>query len=492
METLIFFGVVVVVMVMYTLAAGNPLGHSGAFRRRRLMNWLPLGMTYAFLYMGRYNLTVAKNALGGLMPVEDFGIIFGVGTVTYGFSFLLNGPLTDKIGGRKAMLIGSFGAAVMNALLGVVTYLVLTRPDMELDVKVVFSAAYALNMYFQSFGAVAIVKVNSNWFHVRERGGIGGIFGVLISSGIYFAFDWGKAIVEAVQVDPGKELSFFQTTLRQMLVDSDVAMSPTWWVFFVPSAILFTFAVITLVMVRETPSGAGLEDIKTGDASESEGADQDAGPFKVLVKILTNPIVLTIAFIEFCSGVLRQGIMQWFLIFGHDFGLEGNNFVYDHWGLVLAVVGASGGMIAGLLSDKVFGSRRGPVAALLYAGMLIVVIWMAFVLLGFDPAEFSATDGLLLGLAAALGSLCVIGVHGMLSGTATMDFGGKKAAGTAVGIIDGFVYLGTAVQSFSLGYITKWDWSYWPVFLVPFAIIGLVLARRIWKAIPEAAGKSAH
>ena len=38
------------------------LGHSDAFRRRRVANWLPLGMTYAFLYMGRYNLKVSQGA----------------------------------------------------------------------------------------------------------------------------------------------------------------------------------------------------------------------------------------------------------------------------------------------------------------------------------------------------------------------------------------------------------------------------------------------
>ena len=48
-------------------------------------------------------------------------------------------------------------------------------------------------------------------------------------------------------------------------------------------------------------------------------------------------------------------------------------------------------------------------------------------------------------------SMAVIGVHGMLSGTASMDFGGKKNVGVAVGIIDGFVYLGTAVMSFTYG-----------------------------------------
>jgi OPA family glycerol-3-phosphate transporter-like MFS transporter len=50
--------------------------HSTQFRIRRFLNWFPMGLTYAFLYMGRYNLTVSKNALGSLMTKEEFGIIF--------------------------------------------------------------------------------------------------------------------------------------------------------------------------------------------------------------------------------------------------------------------------------------------------------------------------------------------------------------------------------------------------------------------------------
>ncbi|HNS72622.1 MAG TPA: MFS transporter, partial [bacterium] len=82
---------------------GKPL-HSSAYRWRRFLNWFPLGLTYAFLYMGRYNLTVSKNALGELMTKADFGAIFGAGTLTYAFAFLINGPLTDRIGGKRAML----------------------------------------------------------------------------------------------------------------------------------------------------------------------------------------------------------------------------------------------------------------------------------------------------------------------------------------------------------------------------------------------------
>src|SRR5215475_3310438 len=183
----------------------NPLEHKRWFLTRRFINWFPLGMTYAFLYMGRYNLNVCKNALGSLMSKEDFGLIFAAGTVTYALSFLVNGPLVDKIGGKKGIIIAAVGASLANAVLGVLAYLV-AMGQLKMNLVVAFSAIYALNMYFQSYGAVSIIKVKAYWFHVRERGVFGAIFGTLISFGVYFAFDWGQAIVEMTKANPTGEL----------------------------------------------------------------------------------------------------------------------------------------------------------------------------------------------------------------------------------------------------------------------------------------------
>ena len=95
------------------------LGHSDAFRRRRLFNWFPLGMTYAFLYFGRYNINEATSALGKLTDNSAFGTIFGIGAAVYGVSFLINGPLTDRLGGRTTILISAGGVSVANAAMGV-------------------------------------------------------------------------------------------------------------------------------------------------------------------------------------------------------------------------------------------------------------------------------------------------------------------------------------------------------------------------------------
>lgn len=446
-------GLLIVVTIFLMRLPKVDVGHTDAFRRRRVLNWLPLGLTYAFLYMGRYNLTAFMDA-GGITGAE-FGEIFGVGAAVYGLSFILNGPLTDRFGGRRAILVAAAGSAVMNALMG---YLVIA--DVSGNKVLYMSILYGGNMYFQSFGAVAIVKVNSAWFHLRERGVFGGIFGILISLGIYFAFDWGRMIAEAL---------------------------PLQWVFFIPAIILGVFWCIDFPLVRNHPSEAGHLDFDAGDASSG-----DDGPrlpaLTVIKRMLTSPVIITIALIEFCSGFLRNAIMHWYRSFAKGVGIT-ENFIYEHWGMMLCMAGIMGGMFAGVISDRVFGSRRGPVAAVLYAIMLVGAI----VLIPFLQSPLAV------GWIVVTMSMAIIGVHGMLSGTASQDFGGKKNAGVAVGVIDGFVYLGTMSQAFVLGRVLPAKgsaesadlsaWNIWPIAMIPAALIGLVLAIRVWNARPTAHAK---
>lgn len=467
---------VVVIIVISRLPRVEGLGHTEEFRRRRVMNWLPLGLTYAFLYMGRYNIKVSQHAFGDidfggspLMTNQDFGFIFMVGTFVYGGSFLLNGPLTDKYGGKFSILVGAGGSAAMNLLMGLCTWSVLNDgPGADLigsNLRVLFAVLYGMNMYFQSFGAVAIVKTNAPWFHVRERGVFGAIFGILISLGVYFAFDWGYMIIS----------------------NFDLEM-----VFLIPTILLAVFWCLDLAFVENTPGEAGLTDFHTGDASAGDDGPQ-LGAVEVFKLMFRNPLIITIASVEFCSGFLRQAIMQWFRSYAKQtndvLGLK-ESFVYDNWGMLLCCAGIMGGVFAGVISDRVFQSRRGPVAGILYGGMLIGAIVMVF-----------TYDTPFLPWLVVIMSMFVIGVHGMLSGTASMDFGGTKNVGVAVGIIDGFVYAGTGVMSLLYIYILPNDadktvaadpqnWVGWPISMIPISLIGLVLALKLWNAKPKPKGSA--
>jgi MFS transporter, OPA family, glycerol-3-phosphate transporter len=443
------------------------LGHSPAFRRRRLLNWLPLGLTYSFLYFGRYNI---KQFQGIGLTESEYGAVFGFGSAVYGLAFLLNGPLTDRWGGRATILISAAGSGFANAVMGYMAY---SGNTFGMSTATAFTLAFAVNMYFQSFGAVSIVKVNAAWFHLRERGTFGGIFGILISLGLFFAFDIGKRITEEMYVE---------------------------WLFWIPAAILALFFVLSSLFVRNQPSDAGHADFDLGDATRAEGGVQ-LTVVQVFVKLLTHPVILVISFIELCSGFLRQAILQW----GPDFGkgvVPKGSFVFENWGMVSCVAGITGGMFAGAISDHLFNSRRSPVSAVLY-GIMIAGSVMIIPLFS-HPAY--------VGWVVAAMSMAIIGVHGMLTATASADFAGKKNTGMAVGIIDGFVYLGSTAQSFLYGaYLPASkirdandclvsnpaardvdNWHVWPYAMIPVAVIGFVLALRIWNAKPKPGGGGGH
>jgi OPA family glycerol-3-phosphate transporter-like MFS transporter len=469
---------VVVAIVISRLPKVEGLDYTQAFRFRRVRNWLPMGLLYAFLYMGRYNLKASQrafneiaNSMGdALMGNAEFSTIFGIGTAVYGFAFIINGPLTDRIGGKAAMLIGAAGALLMNFLMGLSTIFVTGQSEAGVMIGnnfvTILSILYAVNMYFQSFGAVAIVKVNAPWFNVRERGVFGAIFGILISLGIYFAFDWSYFILDHFSIE---------------------------WVFFAPTVLLFIFWILVFLLVKNTPAEAGHPKLDTGDATS--GDDSPRLPaVQVFKKMLKNPIIMTIACIEFCSGFLRQAIMQWFPTFAKQTNetlLLDSSFVRENWGMLLCCAGIMGGVFAGVISDRVFQSRRGPVAGILYLMMAIGAIFMTF-----------SYQSMMIGGTVIAMSLFVIGVHGMLSGTASMDFGGAKNAGTAVGIIDGFVYMGTATMALTYGIVLPEaqpgpdnqlvgpatdpnNWISWPIAMIPIAVIGFFLALRIWNAKPK-------
>lgn len=464
--------------------------HSADYKLRRFLNWFPMGLAYALLYMGRYNLTVAKSALGDeLMSKAQFGTIFAIGAWVYGFSFLISGPLTDKLGGRATMLLGTAGALLVNALMGVMLY-GQANWGWSFNLVGMFTVLYALNMHFQSYGAVAIVTVKAPWFHVRERGTFSTMFGIMIASGILFAFDWGFAIVEATRATLAPEKFGLWAKIASALVPGGRGVDENWWLFFAPALML---AVVWLVMYKylcDSPSQAGFDDFDTGEEAISHDGKR-LPVLQVFKKIVTHPVLMVVCGIEFCSGILRNGIMHWYPLFAAEVGFKKTFFVPQNWGLVLFLAGIAGSVMTGWASDKLFQSRRAPMAGILYGVMAACGLVMAFTL---DKNHWY------LGACVILMSTAVIGVHGILSGTSTTDFGGAKNSGAAVGIVDGMVYLGTGLQSVIIGSITPTgeaakdpnNWFWWPVILVPFSLAGFAMSLKIWHALPKKVKKLEH
>src|SRR3954454_3898693 len=105
-----------------TASTATGAGHSypPGFRPSRGVNWVVLGLTYASYYMCRYNFRFATPGM-----VEEFGFnkfqitgILSAWSIAYGTGQLVNGLLTDRIGGRAALLIGATGTIIINLIFG--------------------------------------------------------------------------------------------------------------------------------------------------------------------------------------------------------------------------------------------------------------------------------------------------------------------------------------------------------------------------------------
>lgn len=425
--------------------------HTKEFVARRTQNWFVLGLTYAAMYMARYNFPLANKALSDTYGWDraQVGLIITTATLIYGLSALFNGPLADRIGGRRAMLIGAAGAFIFNLMFGLGAYLgVLGTGPVLLGY---LATMWTLNMYFQSYSALALIKVNSGWFHVSERGVFSAIFGSMIQSGRFLVF--------------------------LLLGAPFVALLPWQWKFFIPAAIVLLMAVFTFLVVRDSPADAGLDEFDPQDATSG---DTEKITFRYVArKVFTNPIAITIAAAEFCTGLVRGGFEQWFPRYMQEVQhLELSNPIFQRNALIIVGAGILGAFVAGYASDKLFSHRRPPVA---FIGYVIQVVCLFIV--------WKAPSMNLVVLAFVLNSMAISMVHSMLSGTASMDFGGKRAAASAAGMFDGMQYVGQSCVGWGMGMLIDiYGWGAWGSSMIGFAAAGGIMMLFLWNARPGRGG----
>jgi len=429
--------------------------HDARFRFRRAQNWLTLGFTYAAMYMARYNFGFANKSLSDTYgwSKAQIGTIISAATLVYGVSALLNGPIADRFGGRRAMLIGASGAVLFNLAFGLGAYLGFLGTGGVL--LAYLGTVWTLNMYFQSYSALALIKVNSGWFHVSERGVFSAIFGSMIQS--------GRAAVFA------------------LMTLSVVVALPWQWKFFLPAVIVAGMALLTFLVVQDTPEDAGLEPFDPQDATSGETEAITLG--YVARRVFTQPVTLAIASAEFCTGLVRKGFEEWFPRYMQEAQhLALDSPVFKTGAMAIVLAGIAGAFLAGTLSDWVFRSRRPPVAFIGYAIQIacLAVIWRA-------PSRTAII------VAFTLNSLAISMVHSMLSGTASMDFGGKRAAATAAGLFDGMQYIGGSLTGFGLGLLLdRFGWGVWAPSMIGFAAIGALIMLGLWNARPKAHAAAGH
>ncbi len=429
--------------------APSPAG----FKPRRGMNWGIIGLMYASYYMCRYNFRFATPGMAEEFGfnAEDISNIFAIWSLAYGTGQLVNGLISDRLGGRTIMFVGAIGTIAMNFVFGFSPFVTTVST---------FGLIALMNAWFQSMGAPGMIKMNAAWFNRTERGTFSGIFGIMIQLGQFAINNWAPLI-----------LAGFSLTIFGM----SWVVAPGHWrlMFILPPFVTAGVALMLAFTVKEEPAQANF-----GEAVEDE-LDNTAGTRVSIAEsfatIFRHPLVWFYAVAYASTGAVRHSSDQLsILYFQEQLGLD----LTDRppaifWTMNLMPLAAViGSIAAGWVSDRFFKGQRSPVAMALYfteacvIGIAATVVIKGFV--GPTPA------GIFLGCTfLVLASLTVNSTHSIVGAAAPMDIGGKKFAGFAAGVIDSFQYYGAALSFFITGrMITAYGWDAWYPVMVCFALMG--------------------
>ena len=415
------------------------VAHPPGFRPRRGLNWAFIGLLYTSFYMCRYNLPLAsseiRNEFG--FTKAQIGSIITTALLAYACGLILNGLLADRLGGKRAMLIGAAGTIIMNVTFGVASFWGLLW---------LFVLIRGIDGYMQAFGAPGMVKINAAWFRHNERGGFAGIFGFMINLGRFGINNLGAALLAGF---------VFLGLIR---------IPPLhWrWLFWVPAGIALVIAVCMALIVKNTPEQAGFPPVNPHEETGGHVEVRVTDIFKVIAR---NPVVWIVACAYACTGAVRQGIDQWFPLFMRE--VHHVNFESAQFQILAAsipFVASVGSLISGFVSDKLFHGRRAPVAAFLY--FLETAIILA-------AAQFHSVNAAIVFL--VLISLTANSTHSIVGAAAPMDIGGARMAGSAAGVIDSFQYFGGSLAGYFLGALLDKSWGNYFYFMAPFGVIGGVL-----------------
>jgi OPA family glycerol-3-phosphate transporter-like MFS transporter len=322
---------------------------------------------------------------------------------------------------------------------------------------------WGINGYFQSFGALSIVKVNAQWFHVLERGTFAGVFGVLIRLGLVLAFSG---------------VPFILTRL------------PLRYAFWLPGTFVAVMFVVNLLWMRDSPRDVGWPDMDTGEGDVDDG--KPASLKLVLGRVFASRATWLIALCSMMIGMVRKSVVDsWYPKYFRETYMSGHGALADYWpyeGAVwgIALFGIAGGFAFGIASDRLYAGRRAPVITYGFVGMAGTLCLLGLSGgLGLGPWAAALCLGLL--------SFFVNGAHGMVGGAASMDFGGRKAAATAAGMFDGMQYLASSLVGVGMGRVLdRWGWAAWPWVPIPFACIGALLISRLWNVTAGATTRRQH
>ncbi|MCP4753611.1 MAG: MFS transporter [Proteobacteria bacterium] len=376
--------------------------------RYRWIIFVILALAYLFVYFHRLSLSVVANDL-----VKDFettasvmGLLGSVYFYCYALMQLPAGLLADSLGPRKVVTFSLLVAAVGSLVFGF-------APNIEVAFVGRVLVGLGVSMVF-----IPTMKILSQWFRTHEFASMSGILNAVGGAGVLTA-----TLVLALMTGwLGWRLSF------ELI-----------------GAVTLVVVGLAWLVVRDRPTDLGWPGVIELDRSES--AD------------VSSPEAIPL--LEGMRGVFKEKffwpVAVWFFLdcgifFGFG-GLWAGPYLMDVYGMDKSEAGAVLSMIAwgmivgspliGLLSDKVFKSRK----KLLILCMAILTALFAF--LNLYPAGLSRLVLYVVFLVFSVTSSSIV----IMAFTTAKELFPVEIAGTSVGAVNLFPFLGGAVFMPLLGWV---------------------------------------
>jgi len=369
----------------------------------------------------------------------SFGICYAIGQFIFGMSGDLFGP-------RKVVLAGLFFSAMACFFMGLAS------------TAVAFGFLLGLQGLCQSTGWAPLTKNVNNFFSQHERGKIMGAWCTNYAVGGLIA------------------------SLYAGWFGSQFGLQ---YAFFAPALTLLGVFVLFYFLQRNRPEDVGLESVEKYhgeseavlDEKESTVEDNESS-WDVIGNVLSNKMIVLLASTYFFLKPTRYAIFAWGPKFMND-SLGTNMLESGALSILFELAGPVSVFLGGFISDRIFNSRRIPVCVI-----CLVVVAGLLVTLPFLPAT-----RFYLGATFFLIGLFFYAPDSLISSTAAVDFGTKKGASTAAGVVNGCgsvgQILGLALPAFI---VSRWGWNV--VFCMGAAsiLVATIIIAPQWNTLPKTRG----
>ena len=429
---------------MFYKLQGNQKTLVSSEENTRLLYWRT--STFWVMLIGYVGYYICRGNLAAAFPLltQEFGysntqlgLIASLSEMAYAAGKFINGPLADKIGGRKIFLVGMAGAIFFNIIFAISASLT------------AFIIVWCFCRYFLSMGWGGLTKTIGNWYPRERNGTVMGLISV--------NFQFGGVVA---------------TLFAGFLV----AMGVPWQgVFIYPAMVLTLILLWSYFTSRSSPSdvvpGARPIEGETSKEQIADYGDEEQPPVSTIMKTLLRlPIYRQLLVFSFLTTLLRSVFLFWTPKFLFDIGLGASSAILRS--AIFPLLGVAGTVFIGWYTDH--HARNGDRARMMWMMLSVLVFCMIAIAVLSNASE--PNFNLILFFLGASGFF-LLGPYSMSSGCLTLDIAGAKGAGSCTGIIDGMGYIGGAIAAFAAGILS--DYLGWPqVFLVlsVFAVISTLSA----------------